>query len=67
MRTPLSTPLATAISKRYPHGNPILTRYLLEGQAFGPALFEETEGSTEVSVLPGLAIEWGFMATFPAP
>jgi Uma2 family endonuclease len=39
----------------------ILTRYLLEGKAFGPALIEETEGSTGVAVLPGLAIEWGFM------
>ncbi len=41
----------------------ILTRYLLEGQAFGPALIEETEGSTDVAVLPGLAITWEFMAT----
>ena len=40
----------------------LLTRYLLEGKAFGPALIEETEGSTEVAVLPGLTIEWGFMA-----
>ncbi|MCX7108776.1 MAG: Uma2 family endonuclease [Proteobacteria bacterium] len=40
----------------------LLTRYLLEGNAFGPALIEETVGSTGVAVLPGLAIEWGFMA-----
>ncbi len=40
----------------------LLTRYLLEGNAFGPALIEETAGFTEVAVLPGLAIEWGFMA-----
>ena len=39
----------------------ILTRYLLEGESFGPALIEETEGSSEVGVLPGLAIEWGFI------
>ena len=41
----------------------VLTRYRLEGKAFGPALIDETEGSTEVEALPGLAIEWGFMAT----
>ena len=41
----------------------ILTRYRLEGKAFGPALIEETEGSTKVDVLPGLTIEWEFMAT----
>jgi len=40
----------------------ILTRYLLEGKAFGPAMIEETEGGTRVNVLPGLTIEWGFMA-----
>ena len=40
----------------------ILTRYRLEGKAFGPALIEETEGCTIVGVLPGLSIDWGFMA-----
>jgi len=40
----------------------LLTRYLLEGKGFGPALIEEIAGFTEVVVLPGLAIEWGFMA-----
>ena len=41
----------------------ILTLYRLEGKAFAPAIIEETEGSTEVGGLPGLAIAWGFMAT----
>lgn len=40
----------------------VLTRYRLENGVFGPALIEETLGETAVGVLPGLAIQWDFMA-----
>jgi Uma2 family endonuclease len=40
----------------------ILTRYQLENGLFGPAVIEETTDSTAVAVLPGLEIQWGFMA-----
>jgi len=40
----------------------ILTRYRLENGVFTPALIEETAGATAVEVLPGLEIQWEFMA-----
>lgn len=43
----------------------ILTRYLLEDGRYGAALIEETVGTTEIRVLPGLVIDWAF--TEPEP
>ncbi|MDD5036226.1 MAG: Uma2 family endonuclease [Methylococcaceae bacterium] len=40
----------------------VLTRYRLENGVFTPALIEETQGATAVEVLPGLEIQWSFMA-----
>lgn len=38
----------------------LLTRYFLEESGYGAAVIEETAGTTEVRVLPGLVIDWGF-------
>ena len=40
----------------------LLTRYHGQNGVFGPALIEETRGATAVGVLPGLEIQWDFMA-----
>lgn len=38
----------------------VLTRYVLDAGRYGMPLIEETVGTTEVGVLPGLAIDWSF-------
>jgi Uma2 family endonuclease len=43
----------------------ILTRYFLENGRYGAPLIEETAGTTEVRVLPGLAIDWAFAEPEP--
>ncbi|HWP00542.1 MAG TPA: Uma2 family endonuclease [Methylococcus sp.] len=38
----------------------VLTRYFLEDGHYSPALIEAISGTTEVRILPGLAIDWSF-------
>jgi Uma2 family endonuclease len=40
----------------------ILTRYLREGERFGPARLDELQESATVGIFPELAVSWAFLA-----